>query len=154
MLRLAFASCQHYERGYFAAWRHLVADDPELVLFLGDYIYESNLHRNPVRRHWNGEPKTLADYRLRHGNDPIAPKADLTIAENFFHMCFGSVPEPEVVGVRIPLQHEEIERHVLGRVGGPVGKKMKQHRVRGFAITHPRALNHLRKGVGTIIRSS
>jgi alkaline phosphatase D len=66
MLRLAFASCQHYERGYFAAWRHLVADDPELVLFLGDYIYESNLQRNPVRRHWNDEPKSLADYRLRH----------------------------------------------------------------------------------------
>ncbi len=38
-----------------------------------------------------------ADYRLRNGRDPIAPRTDLTLAENFFHMCFGTVPEPEVV---------------------------------------------------------
>lgn len=38
-----------------------------------------------------------ADYRIRHGKDPIAPRTDLTMAENFFHMCFGEVPAPEVV---------------------------------------------------------
>ena len=26
--------------GHYAAWRHLAADQPDLVLFLGDYIYE------------------------------------------------------------------------------------------------------------------
>ncbi len=39
-LRLVFASCQRWEHGYYAAWRHARADDPDLVLFLGDYIYE------------------------------------------------------------------------------------------------------------------
>lgn len=38
-----------------------------------------------------------ADYRCRKGLEPIAPKADLSISENFFHMCFGEVPHPEVV---------------------------------------------------------
>lgn len=38
-----------------------------------------------------------ADYRLRHGNEPIAPRDDLTYSENFFHMCFGTVPEKEIV---------------------------------------------------------
>lgn len=38
-----------------------------------------------------------ADYRLRKGKDPVQPKKDLSIAENFFHMCFGEVPAPEVV---------------------------------------------------------
>ncbi len=38
-----------------------------------------------------------ADYRCRKGLDPIAPKKDLSISENFFHMCFGEVPHQEIV---------------------------------------------------------
>src|SRR5690554_4664971 len=38
-----------------------------------------------------------ADYRRRHGLEFIAPDPQLGFAENFFHMCFGSVPDDEVV---------------------------------------------------------
>ncbi len=38
-----------------------------------------------------------ADFRIRNGKDPIAPTKDLAFSENFFHMCFGEVPKPEVV---------------------------------------------------------
>lgn len=38
-----------------------------------------------------------ADYRFKKGLDFIAPNPNLTIAENFFHMCFGAVPEPKIV---------------------------------------------------------
>lgn len=38
-----------------------------------------------------------AAYRCKNGKDPIAPKKDLTMSENFFHMCFGEVPHKEVV---------------------------------------------------------
>ncbi|MEM8986613.1 MAG: bifunctional 2-methylcitrate synthase/citrate synthase [Pseudomonadota bacterium] len=38
-----------------------------------------------------------ADFRLRNGKAPIAPNPDLAFSENFFHMCFGEVPAPEVV---------------------------------------------------------
>jgi citrate synthase len=34
--------------------------------------------------------------RIREGKEPIAPRADLSYAENFFHMLSGKVPEPEV----------------------------------------------------------
>jgi phosphodiesterase/alkaline phosphatase D-like protein len=40
-LRVVYASCQRWENGYYAAWRHACADEPDLVLFLGDYIYEN-----------------------------------------------------------------------------------------------------------------
>ena len=36
-LRFAFASCQQYEQGYYGAYRHIVADAPDLIVFLGDY---------------------------------------------------------------------------------------------------------------------
>lgn len=44
-------------------------------------------------------PTVLAyDYRGRSmGKEPIAPRKDLRMAENFFHMCFGKVPDPAVV---------------------------------------------------------
>ena len=38
-----------------------------------------------------------ADARIRAGKEPIAPKADLGFAENFFQMYFGEVPDPRVV---------------------------------------------------------
>ena len=66
-LRFAFASCQHYEHGFFSAYRHMVADDLDLVVFLGDYIYESSLRRNQARLHARGdEPVTFDEYRWRY----------------------------------------------------------------------------------------
>jgi 2-methylcitrate synthase len=38
-----------------------------------------------------------ADYRNKKGLDFIAPDKNLSMAENFFHMCFGKVPQKEVV---------------------------------------------------------
>ena len=65
-LRFAFASCQHYEQGYFNAYRHIVADEPDLIVFLGDYIYESSWGRDHVRSHASPEPYTLDQYRARY----------------------------------------------------------------------------------------
>ncbi len=38
-----------------------------------------------------------ADYRFKKGQEFIPPKTDLSIAENFFYMCFGEVPSKETV---------------------------------------------------------
>ena len=38
-----------------------------------------------------------ADHRRRRGLEPIPPDPGLGYADNFFHMCFGEVPEPEMV---------------------------------------------------------
>ena len=65
-LRFACVSCQHYETGYYAAYRHMLDDDLDLILHLGDYIYESSATLGQVRRHASREPFTLDDYRMRH----------------------------------------------------------------------------------------
>src|SRR5687767_10026274 len=44
-LRFAFASCQHYEHGYYTAYQHMLTDELDLVVFLGDYIYESSVRQ-------------------------------------------------------------------------------------------------------------
>jgi alkaline phosphatase D len=65
-LRFAFASCQHWELGYFNAYRRMLDDDLDLVVFLGDYIYEYSSSLARVRQHGQPEAVTLDDYRLRY----------------------------------------------------------------------------------------
>ena len=81
-LRFAFASCQHYEQGYFGAYRHIAKDDLDFVVFLGDYIYESSRVRDQVRRHDGAEPHTLDDYRGRYALYKADP--DLQLAHAAF----------------------------------------------------------------------
>ena len=88
-LRFAFASCQHYEHGWFTAYRHLAREDLDLVVHLGDYIYESGRARRPapsgnVRSHVAPETEivTLGDYRNRHALYRLDP--DLQAAHAAF----------------------------------------------------------------------
>jgi alkaline phosphatase D len=85
LLKLAVASCQHWEFGSYAAHRHIARAHPDLVAFLGDYIYEWGAYRlrHPapidriVRR---DESFTLADYRRRYAqykSDPDLQAAHL-----------------------------------------------------------------------------
>ena len=68
MLKLAVASCQHWEFGSYAAHRHIAGSAPDLVAFLGDYIYEWGPYQlqHPRRVSRTDESFTLADYRRRY----------------------------------------------------------------------------------------
>jgi alkaline phosphatase D len=77
-LRFAFVSCQHYEDGYFTAFDHLTRENPDLVIHLGDYIYEGAARPNRVRAHNSKEIFTVDDYRNRYAQykaDPLLQAA-------------------------------------------------------------------------------
>ncbi len=63
--RFAFASCQHYETGYYTAYEHMVREPLDLVIHLGDYIYEYEGREGRVRKHVGSEIDSLDDYRRR-----------------------------------------------------------------------------------------
>jgi alkaline phosphatase D len=65
-LRFAIASCQRWDHGHYAAWRHAANEPLDLVLFLGDYIYEYPSPPLAPRAHEGGFCRTLADYRARY----------------------------------------------------------------------------------------
>ncbi|SFA92052.1 alkaline phosphatase D [Amycolatopsis marina] len=69
-LKYCFASCQHWEEGWYHAHRGIAADHPDLVLFLGDYIYEKPSGRSASEKvrglAVSDETTTLALYRARH----------------------------------------------------------------------------------------
>jgi len=57
---------------------------------------EANMKK--ALRIFSKTPTALAAfYRIRKGKKIIKPKKDLTFAENFFYMCFGKVPQKEIV---------------------------------------------------------
>ena len=66
-LRLAYASCQQWGNGYYSAYRHMLDERLDFVLFLGDYIYEYPVSRpTEVRPTTGGWINTLAGYRSRY----------------------------------------------------------------------------------------
>jgi len=82
-LRFGFVSCSNYEHGYFSGYRHLADENPEFVLYLGDYIYEYIEQRRPVvRRHSDGiEAATLPTYRNRYAQYRLDPDLQRLHAE-------------------------------------------------------------------------
>ena len=77
-LRFAFASCQHYETGYYTAYEHMAREELDLVAHLGDYIYEYAGAEGRVRRHAGAEARTLDGYRQRYAqykSDPALQAA-------------------------------------------------------------------------------
>ena len=77
-LNFAIASCQRWDAGHFAAWRHIAAEDLDLVMFLGDYIYESASRPDAFRRHEGTVASTLDQYRARYAtykSDPALQAA-------------------------------------------------------------------------------
>src|ERR1041384_6975307 len=77
-LAFAFASCQHYEQGYYTAYEHMVREELDLVAFLGDYIYEYGPNTQAVRKHNSIEVMNLDAYRARYAlykSDPALQAA-------------------------------------------------------------------------------
>ena len=67
-MKFAIASCQNYASGYYTAYDHMVNEDLDVILFLGDYIYEKGSGANALRKHLpDKEIMTLEDYRIRYG---------------------------------------------------------------------------------------
>ncbi|MBD2354912.1 alkaline phosphatase [Tolypothrix sp. FACHB-123] len=65
-LKFALASCQNYQQGYYTAYKYMAEDDLDLVVHVGDYIYEGGISTTGPRQHNSAEILTLADYRNRH----------------------------------------------------------------------------------------
>jgi alkaline phosphatase D len=73
-VRIAFFSCQEFIAGFYAAHRDLAAQDVDLVVCLGDYIYEqayasTGSPNPPVRTDdsaADGEAQTLDEYRRKY----------------------------------------------------------------------------------------
>ncbi len=73
-LTFAFASCQAYTDGYFTAYEHMAREELDLVVHLGDYIYEGAGAGSIGRAHFPAaETFSLTDYRIRYAQYRLDP---------------------------------------------------------------------------------
>ncbi len=142
-LRFAFASCQNYESGHYTAYEHMAREDLDLVVHLGDYIYEGAAHPGRTRLHNGGEIFTLDDYRLRYAlyrSDPALQAAhalapwivtwdDHEVANNYAGDIPGKPgPRDEFLRRRAAAYQAYYEMMPLRRAQLPAGPDMALHR--------------------------
>ncbi|HEY0452427.1 alkaline phosphatase D family protein [Actinophytocola sp.] len=74
-VKVAMASCQHFEEGWYHAHRFMAADEPDLILFLGDYMYEKQSGLGTKVRGYVDfdEVDNLDEYRLRYAQTKLDP---------------------------------------------------------------------------------
>jgi alkaline phosphatase D len=144
--RFAFVSCQNYAHGFYPAFADLSRqDDIELVVHLGDYIYEGDgIFAEAVREHApQAELLSLSDYRTRHAQyrtDPDLQEAHasfpwlMTWDDHEFENNYADLDvepdEPlEAVAARRAAAYLAYWEHSpLARSRKPVGKDMNLYR--------------------------
>lgn len=142
-LRYAFAACQRYEDGFYAAYRHMVEDDPALILFMGDYIYEQKARNGTVRRHPEAEAHDLDTYRLRYATYKLDPQLqaahaiapwmviwdDHEVKNNYRNDRFPGNNDPAAFLRRRADAYQAYYEHMpLRRTAIPVGPAMQLYR--------------------------
>ena len=69
-VRIAYYSCQDWPSGYFGAHQAIAREDVDMVVCLGDYIYEKVYYEGPRKdtlgANHDGEVMTLAEYRQKY----------------------------------------------------------------------------------------
>jgi alkaline phosphatase D len=102
-LRMAFASCQHFESGHYTAYEHMAKEDLDLIAHLGDYIYEGPGKTTAFRVHVGPLLRELTDYRNRHAQYKTDPHLQAAHAKcpwlvtwddhEFANNCAGGISE-------------------------------------------------------------
>ncbi|WP_369035927.1 MULTISPECIES: alkaline phosphatase D family protein [Streptomyces] len=145
-LRIALASCQNWQHGYFTPYADMRAQDPDLVVFVGDYIYESTSAITGVRKHeGTGEPFSLVQYRNRYAQYHSDPHLKAMHAAAPFVVTFddhevdndfaGDVPQdpdkqtPEAFAARLTAAYQAYYEHMPVRATSvPNGPHIRMHR--------------------------
>ncbi len=146
-LKVAVASCQQYEQGYFTAYRHMVSGNPDLVVHVGDYIYELTWGDNLVRSHGAPEAYTLEDYRQRYSlykSDPDLAAAhaacpwlvtwdDHEVDNDYAGSTSEENDDPELFLARRAAAYRAYYEHMpLPRRAVPFGLQMRLYGQRAF----------------------
>ncbi|MGK2946987.1 MAG: alkaline phosphatase D family protein [Acidimicrobiales bacterium] len=134
---IGVVNCQWFETGTYAAYRHLV-DEPtvDLVLHLGDYIYEYPGDPDGARPTQPDHVlETLTDYRLRYASYQLDPELqaahgrfpwvltwdDHEVANNYMGEVLVEDPDPAVARARRAAAYQAWWEHLPVRFDPPEG---------------------------------
>ena len=153
-LDLAVASCQRWDAGFYTVHRHLAADTPDAVVFLGDYIYEVGMappnngrgRLTPMPERLASEATTLEDYRARYAwykRDPdlqaahhvapwIATWDDHEVANNYAAAISEQPTSRASFAARRAAAYQAYWEHLPLRSRAPTRSALRMHRRLSF----------------------
>ena len=134
---IGVVNCQWFETGTYAAYRHLVEEPAvDLVLHLGDYIYEyPGVPDGPRPTQPANQLETLTDYRLRYASYQLDPELqaahgrfpwvltwdDHEVANNYMGDVLVEDPDPEAARALRTAAYKAWWEHLPVRVAAPEG---------------------------------
>lgn len=144
-VRIATASCQNYTDGFYTAYDDMVKQSPDLVVFLGDYIYEGGigtLGADTVRLHDSDEITDLVAYRNRYAlyrSDPLLQNAhaacpwvvtwdDHEVENNYASLTPQDVADTDGFVARRAAAYQAWWEHMPVRLDPPVDENLSIHR--------------------------
>jgi len=146
LLSLALVYGQNYEHGYYTAYRHVADEGPDLMIHVGDYIYEHRFRENlvvPERAYDGPESVTLEEYRDRYAfykTDPdlqaahaaapwVVTSDDHEVANNYADAIPQYDQSPEQFLLRRAAAYQAFYEHLpLRRSSMPIGPDMLLYR--------------------------
>ncbi|WP_084774437.1 alkaline phosphatase D family protein [Nonomuraea candida] len=152
-LSLGVASCQSYHGGHYTAHQHLAEENFDVVLFLGDYIYEENYgfttdHSGaPLPDHMLHERMSLTDYRLQYALYKLDPHLqaahasapwitifdDHEVDDNWHKDTSPGTPDPVRFGRRKAAAFQAMYENLpLRHTQIPAGPSIRMHRRIGY----------------------
>jgi alkaline phosphatase D len=137
-LRFAFASCQDWAHGYYSAYRNMADEDLDLVVHLGDYVYEGGIpadggfRRVPTPDILRAAPRDLPRWRMQYAlfkSDPDLRRAhasfpwlvtwdDHEVVNDYAGGADESVPAARAAAYQAWYEHQPVRRQSLPRPDG------------------------------------
>ena len=139
-LNFVIASCQRWDVGHYAAWHHAADEEVDVVMFVGDYIYEYPSLPLALRLHDGPQVRTLDQYRARYAqykSDPALQAAHAACpwflvwddheVENDYASWQGEFLQTDFVAQRAAAYQAYWEHMPLPKASRPTDGRMRMH---------------------------
>ncbi|RAY15251.1 alkaline phosphatase [Actinomadura craniellae] len=136
-LSFAFASCQDWSHGFYSAYRNMAEEDLDLVVHLGDYVYEygipadGGLRRTPTPDVLREGPLDLDRWRMQYAlykSDPDLQRVHARFpwlvtwddheVQNDYAGANGGATANRVAAYKAWYEHQPVSRRSLPRKDG------------------------------------
>jgi len=141
-MSFAFASCQDWSSGYYSALRQMADEDLDLVLHLGDYVYEGGIpadggyRKTPVPQALRSAPRDVERWRMQYALYKSDPDLQLAHARfpwmvtwddhevqndyaNTQSQYEGDISALRAAAYQAWYEHQPVRRPAMPTAGGP-----------------------------------
>jgi alkaline phosphatase D len=142
-MKFAFASCQQYEHGYYTAYKHMANEDLDVIIHLGDYIYEYST--NSYTAGGGGNVRGRSNHEVDDNwagvapGDGSPPKSYSNRKAAAFQAYWEHMPLPRASGTATTSVLKRMSNSGTTTFSGSAGMQLDNHNADGSPGSVPRS---------------